>query len=214
LNKWVFKISLAILLMIGLTGTFWGSQIVDAAAVRWDSCRKNNGYCYYPGACRDYTDSNRDSICDRSQTNPEKATTPRTSTASAGTVATVASTTAAVIPSSGNSNAYFMIPILLVLAAVYSLTWILAIRKKITLASHRKIWNTALLIFGLVSMLLGIFLVVRIETGFDLTLPFDMLFWHVEAGIAMSLVGIFHILWHWKYFARLFSNPQRGKNGE
>jgi hypothetical protein len=104
---------------------------------------------------------------------------------------------------------YYLVPLLLASAFLYTLTWVLAIRKKITLAVHRKIWNSALLVYALVSCLLGILLVIRIETGFELPLPFDMLFWHVEAGIAMSVVAIFHIIWHRRYFTRLFSGQNK-----
>jgi hypothetical protein len=204
LKKVVFKICLVLLLLIGIAGTFWGSQIVESASVRWNSCNKVNGNCYYPGLCRDYSDSNRDSICDRSQTNPEIAAAPITSPASSNTTSTVNAGAVTDQVSSDNQKVYYLIPILLVLAVLYCVTWIFAIRKKITLAVHRKIWNTVLLVSGLVSMLLGIVLVAEIEIGFDLSLPFNSLFWHVETGIAMSLIGAFHILWHWKYFSNLF----------
>jgi hypothetical protein len=52
----------------------------------------------------------------------------------------------------------------------------------------------------LVSGLLGILLVVRINYGPAIQLPFNILFWHVEFGIAMTLISIFHIIWHWQYF--------------
>ena len=60
-----------------------------------------------------------------------------------------------------------------------------------------------LLVSMIVSALLGVFLILAIDFNIKIALPFDMLFWHVEAGIALGIVGIFHIFWHWRYFAKL-----------
>jgi hypothetical protein len=99
---------------------------------------------------------------------------------------------------------YYFVPVFLATAFLYALTWILSARKIIRTLLHRKIWNIVLLVSMLVSALLGLFLILSIDFNINITLPFNMLFWHVEAGIALGIVGVFHILWHWRYFAKMF----------
>jgi len=100
-------------------------------------------------------------------------------------------------------HSYYFLPILLLLAILYTLTWTLSAKKLIRNMLHRKIWNLVLLVSMIVSALLGVFLILAIDFNIKIALPFDMLFWHVEAGIALGIVGIFHIIWHWRYFAKL-----------
>lgn len=95
------------------------------------------------------------------------------------------------------------------LAALYALTWTLAARKIIKTLMHRKIWNFVLLISMIISALLGLFLILNIDFDFGISMPFDMLFWHVEAGIALGAIGTFHIIWHWRYFAKLLKAGEK-----
>jgi hypothetical protein len=232
MKKIYWNIAIILLVLVGIGGTVLGTTGISAARSIWNSCTRGRGNCPYPGECRDYIDTNKDKICDRSQSNPAAATT--TAVAAAPTKTTPTSSTAAVqttpVPSTPAASAapspavaspditlddpevprrtYNLVPILLLSVFLYGLTWILAARKKITVIAHRKIWNTALLLYALVSCLLGILLVVRIETGFELSLPFDLLFWHVEAGIAMSLITLFHVAWHRKYFLKFFNKAR------
>jgi hypothetical protein len=232
MKKIYWNIAIILLVLIGIGGTVLGTTGISAAGSVWNSCTRGRVNCPYPGECRDYIDTNKDKICDRSQSNPAAATTtvvaaastqttPTGSTAAVQTTTVPATPTASAAPSSAVANpditldvpevprrTYNLVPVLLLSAFLYGLTWILAARKKMTVIAHRKIWNTALLIYALVSCLLGILLVVRIETGFELSLPFDLLFWHVEAGIAMSLISLFHVVWHRKYFIKLFNKAR------
>ena len=91
------------------------------------------------------------------------------------------------------------------LIVLYSLSYFLSKKKIISVINHRKIWNIFLTISFLVLGVLGTLLVIRIDSGFSLPLPFNILFWHVEAGIAMTLISIFHILWHIPYFKNLIN---------
>lgn len=124
-----------------------------------------------PGLCARYVDANKNGICDYSQT-------------IAGTI---------------TGNNYHLFPILITLTLFYGVSAWLVNKKLLNLATHRKIWNFFLLITFLVSAILGILLVIKINYGWQIPLP-NSLFWHVEAGIAMTIVSIFHILRHWKYF--------------
>ncbi len=107
--------------------------------------------------------------------------------------------TAARTSTSAEKN-YHLGSIALATIVFYLFTLWLSKIKKISLVNHRRIWNLALLTSFLVSAILGILLVIRINFQIVFPLPFNMLFWHVEAGIAMTIISIFHILWHWQYF--------------
>jgi len=106
MNKKYWNITILVLVLIGIVGIIFGATGLSAARVRWDSCNKVSGECYYPGACHDYSDSNKDGICDRSQPDPAaaaavvKTTTPSTTTKAV--VTTVAANT--VTATAANSN--------------------------------------------------------------------------------------------------------------
>jgi hypothetical protein len=91
------------------------------------------------------------------------------------------------------------------------MTWILLAKKVIGTLLHRKIWNVILLIAALIAALLGIILTLNIDFNTNITLPVNMLFWHVEAGIALSIVALFHIFWHWRYFAKIIGIQNQTK---
>jgi hypothetical protein len=85
----------------------------------------------------------------------------------------------------------------------YLVSSVLARRKVFKKSTHKKIWNTLLLISFLNTGLTGLFLVIQLNylVLFDWFSKF--LFWHVEFGISMAAISILHILWHWKYFWKL-----------
>ncbi len=99
---------------------------------------------------------------------------------------------------------YNFFPISIGLLLIYIVSFILSRFKILGYALHKKIWNWFLLGFFLVSAVLGCFLVLRISNGLVIPLPFNMLYWHVEAGVAMTAVSVFHIIWHWRYFVTVF----------
>jgi hypothetical protein len=99
---------------------------------------------------------------------------------------------------------YNFIPIILVTAALYVLTLVLAERNIIRKQIHRRIWNVVLLLSTFVSAVLGLLLILNLEFRMGINLPFNMLFWHVEASIVMGFILLLHIIRHWKYFATIF----------
>ena len=99
---------------------------------------------------------------------------------------------------------YNFFPITIILLIVYIISFVLSRLKVIGYVLHKKIWNWLLLGFFLVSALLGCLLVLRISNGIIFPLPFNMLYWHVEAGVALTAISFFHIIWHWKYFVTSF----------
>jgi hypothetical protein len=243
-KRWVM-LTFSMLLLVGLAGTFGGANIAEAASGVWNSCPRGRVNCAYPGQCSLYIDTNSDSICDRSQSNPQTSSTTATTrssntavptitttkVATGSTITPAVTTTGTAITTStspetassstattngntaiSNSCAYYFIPIFLTVIALYGMTWILSARKILGTALHRKIWNTVLLIAALISFVLGMFLTLNLDLGTHIRLPFDILFWHVEAGIALGIVGIFHILWHWRYFIRIMGTKSLSKD--
>lgn len=107
---------------------------------------------------------------------------------------------------------YDFITIGAIVLVLYLLTSLLAARGKIRKYVHRKIWNTLLLITFLVSGLLGLFMVVQLNYNFTIDWFRSLLFYHVQFGIGMAFIAILHVVWHWKYFARLFRKPVKPEN--
>jgi len=85
----------------------------------------------------------------------------------------------------------------------YIISWLLVKRKVYRKSTHRKIWNTLLLVSFLNTGLTGLFLVIQLNYLVLFSWFSKMLFWHVEFGISMAAISILHVLWHWKYFRNL-----------
>jgi len=98
---------------------------------------------------------------------------------------------------------YDLIFVSAITLGLYFTTLILYRRKVITRIHHRKFWNLMLLLTFLVSCLFGFFLVIQINYDVAMNAYKTLLYWHVEIGIAMTLVAVVHILWHLTYFKNL-----------
>lgn len=98
---------------------------------------------------------------------------------------------------------YYLLPVSLFLIVLYAAGYALSKKGIISVVAHRKAWNFALLVTFLVSGVLGILLILRVSFGFAVPLPVNILFWHVEAGIAMFVISVFHVLWHLSYFRNM-----------
>jgi len=99
---------------------------------------------------------------------------------------------------------YQLVLIVLVLMLLYLLTYVLALKKLISILSLRRIWNGLLLIAFLGSVILGLMLIIRINYGLYITLPFNMLYWHVEFSTAMAIISLIHLSWYWRFYASMF----------
>lgn len=143
------------------------------------------------GLCGRFTDTNNDGLCDYSGTGAGDALEPVTQISAQGYNGRVA----------GQVNGYNVIEILLLVGGLYGASWALAKKGFFSIVAHRKIWNLVLLVFFIVAAFLGLMLAIRISYGLQLPNYPNALFIHVEAGIAMAAISIFHVLWHWKYYA-------------
>ncbi len=80
---------------------------------------------------------------------------------------------------------------------------------------HKKIWNILLTLAFIATVVAGIFMALQVTYKWDLPFVKTILRWHVEFGIALAFTGIFHFIWHFSYFAKIFERQQIfSHNGE
>ena len=181
--------------------------------VAWGDCPRGEVLC--EGECGLFVDIDNDGICDHSQPAPKDRNSNTTDQVTEEEIQedkygleTIAANDIALSVKTGTQEQqgriYHLLPISLFLTSLYLISHFLSKKKIISIADHRKIWNILLLISFLISAILGILLVVKINFGTVIPLPFNTLFWHVEIGIAMTAISVFHILWHWAYFKNMF----------
>lgn len=107
-------------------------------------------------------------------------------------------------------STYSLLPIIFLVLLAYVISRILTTAGILPLATHRKIWNTLLLVTFLVTGILGLLLVVDINYKLEWKWIRTALYWHVQCGIAMTLIAIFHLIWHLGYYRKLFhSSPAK-----
>lgn len=170
--------------------------MLPTSVLAWDDCPRNEINCPAPGDCNRYIDIDNDEICDRSQLAPEDR---NVEIANAQEVSGENLT----INNKQNKMTYHLMLISLFLIILYAIMRILLKKKTISVADHRKIWNILLLVSFLISGILGILLIIEINFGAKFSLPFNMLFWHVEIGIVMFVICVLHIIERWYYFKNL-----------
>lgn len=173
------------------------SILIPATTLAWDDCPHGEIDCPAPGDCNRYVDTDNDGICDHSQPAPEDRNIETTNIQ-------VANDKNLITNNKQNTMTYHLIPISLFLIIFYAITRILVKKKNISVVNHKKIWNVLLLISFLISGILGIVLIIEINFGTKFLLPFNILFWHVEIGIAMFIICMLHIIERWNYFKNLF----------
>lgn len=99
---------------------------------------------------------------------------------------------------------YHLILVTALTLGLYAISAILVKANVWKKATHRKVWNVLLLITGLVSCLLGFFLVIQINYNVRMDWFWTIKVYHVEFGIAMTLIMLIHILWHMNYWKSIF----------
>ena len=166
----------------------------------WEDCPFGLVNDSYPGQCGRYTDTNNDGICDHSQTRPTTTLLTMTTIPSSISPTTTYLSTQppAQKPVTGEYN---LISISAGLLLIYFLSSYLS-RKGILFSAltHRKIWNILLLINFLAAGVTGLLLVLRLDLRWEIPFIRDVTFWHVETGIAMTIIAFFHCAWHSKYY--------------
>ncbi len=107
-----------------------------------------------------------------------------------------------------NTKPYDLLFISITTVGLYLLTMLLATFGWIKKQTHRRFWNILLLLTFLVSCLFGFFLVIQINYNFVMDWLKTVLYWHVEIGIAMTVISVFHILWHLRYFKNILKKSK------
>ena len=191
---------------------------LSSTALAWDDCPRGETDCVYPGECGRYIDTNNDGLCDHGQTEPTASSTQETvalvssATTSPDTTSTTEAVAAALTnqtPTGGDSGGssflthYYISPIALIFFLVYAASFVLYKTKLIRMATHRKVWNVLLLATFLITGIFGLILTIQLDYDLPFQVPVNLLFWHVEAGIVMTPISLFHIGWHFKYYANL-----------
>ena len=193
------------------------SVFTPLTSLAWNECPYNETNCTSPGLCSDHIDTDNDGICDHSQ--PAPADRDNSMTNSEIISGDVENTTdniheselktktvneIAKINNKKTERTYHALPITLSLIVLYFISFILSKLKIISLITHKKIWNVFLLIAFLISGFSGMLLIIRLNSNFVIPWPFNLLFWHVETGIAMFIISLFHIIERRTYFKNMF----------
>jgi len=145
----------------------------------------------YPGTCGRYIDSNGDGICDLSQdTLDMKNDIPLQN---------------AVKQKNIFGEAYNSLAIVLLLIVFYILSLFAVKRNWISFILHKKIWNFLLLVTFIAVAFTSLVYLLRIDYAFDLNIS-RIAFWHIEIGIAMIMISLFHAFEHLAYYKTFIKN--------
>lgn len=201
----------------------------------WDNCPFSLEDDPYPGDCKRYIDTDGDGICDLSQPAPEDRNTSvalneenvkeniiddskyseKTDEKVTGGlfIAEAASTQKTVSdspsPERKSLPSYYFLEIFFITLLIYFGGKLLARKLEISLCKEKKFWNIFLLISFIGSAGTGMILVFIRDYDWFRSINFNFLFWHVEFSIVMTLLGIFHALWHLKYYLSIFKKKKK-----
>jgi len=174
--------------------------LIPTIVLAWNDCLDGEVDCLYPGDCSKFIDTDGDKICDHSQLAPENRINSN-----------IENNTEKILEKKENENKYNFLPVVIFLIIFYIITHILSKKKIISVVNHRKFWNVLLLFTFLGVGLSGIFLILRINYNLIINWPFNLLYWHVEIGLVMTMISIFHTLWHWPYYKNMVKFNRKRK---
>ncbi len=98
------------------------------------------------------------------------------------------------------NTAYPLIPVSVITILAYFTTLLFSRWGIFSRNSHRKFWNVLLLVTFLVSGLLGLLSVVKVNYKLQIPIYDTLMQWHVAFGIGMVFISFFHLSWHLKYY--------------
>ena len=104
---------------------------------------------------------------------------------------------------------YALIPIIIIVLLVYTASFLASRLTIISQITHRKIWNSLLLFTFLVTASLGLILAIQVNFKLKIGIIEHILTWHVDFGIAMAVVALFHFSWHIKYYTGILRKHQQ-----
>lgn len=106
---------------------------------------------------------------------------------------------------------FWTITILVVL--FYAMSFAFSRIGLVSKVNHRKFWNVLLLLSFMISGLLGLLMVLKVNYKLQIPAYEQLVLLHVDFGIGMVVVGLFHFWWHLRYFLKLFQ-PEKNKKVE
>ncbi len=98
---------------------------------------------------------------------------------------------------------YLIIPIAFSILVLYFLSFFAMRAGLLSKSLHLKLWNISLIITFLFTAILG--LILAFQVNYKIEIPFikEILTIHVDFGIAMSFIAVFHLIWHIRYYIEL-----------
>ncbi|MBC8499146.1 MAG: DUF4405 domain-containing protein [Candidatus Atribacteria bacterium] len=201
----------------------------------WDNCPYGLEDDPYPGECKRYIDTDGDGICDRSQPAPEDRDTSiflneenieedtkddnkyfkeTDQKVTGGLFITEAASNEKTVSDSPSPErkplpSYHFLEIFFIALLIYFGGKFLARKLEISSCKEKKFWNVFLLISFIGSAGTGMILVFIRDYDWFRSIDFNFLFWHVGFSIVMALLGIFHALWHLKYYLSIFKKKKK-----
>jgi spermidine synthase len=82
----------------------------------------------------------------------------------------------------------------------------------ISVSLQRKFWNILLLLAITGAGCLGLLLAITVNYKIDLPFTDSLLVWHVDFGIALFLISVFHFSWHIKYYLSAFNKTDKASH--
>jgi hypothetical protein len=98
-----------------------------------------------------------------------------------------------------------VMPFIIGYLLTYSLYRLNIIKKSI----HISLWNMIIGIAFLISAGAGFILLILLELGISLPISPELLYWHVELGVTLVLVTIFHFHIYWRSSKKMFLLEKR-----
>jgi len=99
---------------------------------------------------------------------------------------------------------YYFWQMSLILSILYFSSVYLIKYNIFTLSEVRKFWNLALLVTFIITALTSVVYLLNLNYGIVIPTNLNITFWHIEIGLAMILISIFHTIWHVPYFKSYF----------
>lgn len=101
-----------------------------------------------------------------------------------------------------------VVPVIVGYLFTYSLYRLNLIRKSL----HVNIWNLIIGVAFIISAGAGFILLILVDFGSKLPISPELLYWHVEIGLTLVLVALFHFHTYWKSSRNIFIPAKRRKS--
>ena len=104
---------------------------------------------------------------------------------------------------------YLVSPIAIGFILIYGASFFLYKTKRIRWPPTGRSGTCLLAATFLITGIFGTLLAFQLDYALLFNWPINLLFWHVEAGIVMTFISLFHLGWHFKYYKMILRTPAR-----